>query len=340
MALVAAAYTLPPPPSHVMHDPVTVDIVSRPAPKPETPPLQPEPDKPVVKPETAPRPETPKLASLQKPPTAAAAPVPEPTQPEPPAATLATPGTVTGEKKKLDLTLHAMPSGGSGENAVIVPSGVGSLGGTMGPSSNVPGGKKPWRVDAGNPLFGKLDEEKEDRFPLKPTGDGGYQYKGKAFTANIGRDGRVTFDNKSIRDFKGLSGGFDITDMIMRSKGNDPYRAEKDKFLATTDAMRDKMRKSTQKERMEASLLTLPRTLDETWHTPGLSAERRRALLHEHWLDAASSVGEMGEEAKHACEIIEVYIRRWLPQGTPNGYSEEELETLNRGKKFKFQPYR
>ena len=331
-ALVAAAYTLTPPPSRVVRDPVTVDIFSRPAPKPETPPKKVE----LPKPEP-PRPEAPKVASLQRPSSMTApAPVQPPAQPEPLAQPEPPP---PGEKKKVDLTLHALPGAG-GDNSVILPSGVGSLGGTMGPQSGVPGGKKPWHVDAGNPLFGKLDEEKEDRYPLRPTGDGGYQYKGKAFTANIARDGRVSFDNKSIRDFKGLSGGFDITDMMMRGKGNDPYRVEKDKFLATTDAMRDKMRKTTQKERMEASLLTLPRTLDETWHTPGLSAERRRSLLHSHWLDAASSVSEMGEEAKHACEIIEAYVRRWLPEGTPDAYSEEELDTLNRGKKFKFQPYR
>lgn len=327
-ALVAAAFTLPSPQSRVKHDPVTVDLFSRPTPPKETTPRPP--DRPVLARPEAQKLEAPKVASLQRPqivtpvPTA---PAQAPVETTPP----------TGEKKKLDLTLHALPGGGS-DNAVVLPNGVGSLGGTMGPG--LPGGKKPWHVDAGNPLLGKLDDEKEDRFPLRAVGNGEYQYKGKAFSARIARDGRVSFDDKSIRDFKGLSGGFDITDMMMRGKGNDPYRAEKDAFLKTTDAMREKMRRVSAKEHMEASLLALPRTINETWHTPGLSAERRRALLHELWIDAASSVGEMGDDAKTACETIEQYIRRWLPQGSPNAYSEEELETLNRGKKWKFQPYR
>ncbi len=327
-SLIAAAFTLPVPSARKTGAPVTVDLFTR---KKETPP-EPAP----------PPPEPPKLASrepVQKKQAPEANPL-APQRPEPPPSptpsppVAPSPAPTPSPSQKVDLTLHALPTGP--DSAPSVPSGTGTFGAPM------PGGKKPWRMrgDAGNPITGKLADQEEERFPLKPVGGGEYEYKGTAFSARIGRDGRVSFDDKSIRDFKGLSGGFDITDLIMRGKGDDPYRAEKAAFMKETEGMRKKMAQAALKERIEASLQRLPSHLDEIWRDARRSPTERRRLIFETWKDAATSESESAEAAREACAIVETYVRRYLPAGSEDAFTDDELERYNRGQGKKFYPYR
>lgn len=335
-ALIAAAFTLPAPPKRTTPVTVDVDLFQRKAPKVETPPepQKPEPqkvaepEKPPAKPEK-PEKKDPELA-MREPEHPQVA--PQPLTPEPATPQPTEPNPDKKPPGKVDLTLHALPGG----DGVIVHDGPGTFGTTYG-GGTTPGGKKPWKVDAGNPLIGKLDDVKEERFPLTPVADGGYQYKGKAFTARISRDGRVSFDNKSIRDFNGLSGGFDVTDMLMRAKHNDPYRVEKQAFMDHTETLRKKLMADAQKEHMAASLAQIPSHLDEIWRSPTRPPEARRKLIYDFWIDAAEADSDAGREA---CGIIETYVRRYLPDGTPTAYSDDELAKLNQGKKYKFAPYR
>jgi len=312
-------------------DPVTVDLFTRPPEKLTPPP--PVEKTPEVPPPPTPEPKerTPARRTPEASPLTPVAPVREPDEPPPSAS------SETKPPGKVDLTLHALPGGS--DNAVTVPSGTGSFGGTLGTGE---GGRKPWKMrgDAGNPLTGKLTDEPEDRFPLKAIGGGEFEFKGKAFHARIARDGRVSFDDKSIRDFKGLSGGFDITDLLMRAKGNDPYRAEKQAFLENTESMRKKMAQAALKERVSASLGQLPARLEEIWRDTRRTAKDRRLLLYETWKDAASSEADVGDAAKEACAIVETYVRRYLPVGSEDAYPEEELAQLNRNQRQKFAPYR
>jgi hypothetical protein len=328
VSLIAAAFTLPPPASRKQSDPVTVDLFQR---KKETPP---EPTPPPT-----PAPEPPKLAMRE--PARHSEPSPHPLEPPPPEPKPQNPPTQPptstqppGPPAKVDLTLHALPTGPDG--AASVPSGTGTFGSTPGP-----GERKPWKMrgDAGNPITGKLADEKEDRFPLKPVGGGELEFKGKAFSARIGRDGRVSFDDKNIRDFKGLSGGFDITDMIMRAKGDDPYRAEKAAFMKQTEAVRKKMAQAALKERIEASLAQIPRHLDEIWRNKYHPAAERRRLIYETWKDAALAEADNGDAGRDACAIVETYVRRYLPQGSEDAFTDDELERYNRNQSKKFYPY-
>ena len=332
LALIAAAFALPAPRQRRASDPVTVDLFVR---KPETPPE-------IEAPKAAP-PEPVKIASRElrdRPPTSIEHPLDpnapveaHPTGTEPPPEPQ--PTVDTRPPGKVDLTLHTLPPGS--ESPVSVPSGTGTFG-TPGATP----GKKPWRMrgDVGNALTGKIADEPEDRFPLKAVGGGEYQYKGKAFTALIGRDGRVSFDDKSIRDFKGLSGGFDITDLVMKAKHEDPYRAEKAAFMNQTEAMRKKMTQADLRERRLASLTHLPETLDRIWHDTRMSTVERRKQLFETWKDASMSESEIGDAAKEAGGIIETYVRRYLPQGSEDAFTDDELERYNRGQRTRFQPYR
>jgi len=332
LALIAAAFALPAPMKRRASDPVTVDLFVR---KQET--------KPEVEPPKTPLSEPVKIASRElhdRPPAS----IDHPLDPNPPIEAHPTgiepppeahPTVDTRPPGKVDLNLHTLPPGS--ESPVAVPSGTG----TFGSPGGTPG-KAPWKMrgDPGNPLTGKVADEPEDRFPLKAIGGGEYQYKGKAFTALIGRDGRVSFDDKSIRDFKGLSGGFDITDLVMKAKHEDPYRHEKQAFLNQTEAMRKKMAQADLRERRLGSLTHLPETLDRIWHDSRMSTAERRKQLFETWKDASMSEAEIGDAAKEAGGIIETYVRRYLPHGTEDAFTDDELERYNRGQRIRFQPYR
>ena len=72
--------------------------------------------------------------------------------------------------------------------------------------------------------------------------DGSREYTGHAFTARIMPDGSVRFSDRGpIDGGEMLQGGparFDITDMIMGSQGQDPYRAEREWFMEETEEVR------------------------------------------------------------------------------------------------------
>ncbi|MGB5812590.1 MAG: hypothetical protein WBG86_18790 [Polyangiales bacterium] len=73
---------------------------------------------------------------------------------------------------------------------------------------------------------------------LRPHSDGTYRYKGRSFKAIVERDGSVTFDDGYRQ---GMTLNFDITDHMMRKRGEDPYRVEKNWFLEGTEEFRKEL---------------------------------------------------------------------------------------------------
>ncbi|MGB3050514.1 MAG: hypothetical protein WBB42_05915 [Polyangiales bacterium] len=68
--------------------------------------------------------------------------------------------------------------------------------------------------------------------------DGTHHYQGHAFKAVVEQDGSVTFDDGYGQ---GLTVRFDLTDAIMRRRGEDPYRVEKNWFLEGTEEFRQEL---------------------------------------------------------------------------------------------------
>jgi hypothetical protein len=236
----------------------------------------------------------------------------------------------------VDLTLHGL--GGIVVNNGPVHGGEGGPAGTL--ATNTP--RKPWkpRGDAGDPILGKLAEEKEERFPLKLENDG-YHYDGPSFSAKIAMDGRVTFDDHSIRDFKGLSGGFDLTDLAMRGHHQDPYRYEKEKFMDTTSKLRAELTTRARKDRLESSLAALPAHLEQVWSDASRSARERRGVLFAMWREAAGSDDEDGAAGTKSRATSEAFIRQRLPAGSEDAFTDDELRRYNaRSGGVKFEPYR
>ena len=68
--------------------------------------------------------------------------------------------------------------------------------------------------------------------------DGTYHFKGHAFKAIVEQDGSVTFDEGYKQ---GATIAFDLSDRLMRRRGEDPYRVEKRWFMEGTEELRQQL---------------------------------------------------------------------------------------------------
>jgi hypothetical protein len=302
-----------------------------PAPKPVEPKVEPPKPPPLKNAQRHERhDETP---TTQPPPVAPPPPQQQQQTPQPPPSTLS-----MRPSAPVDLNLHSL--GGIVVNNGPVHGGEGGPAGGSVIASAQP--KKPWkpRGDAGDPILGKLADEKEERFPLKRESDG-YHYDGPSFSAKITMDGAVSFDDHSIRDFKGLSGGFDITDLAMKARKQDPYRYEKEKFMENTAKLRAELTTAARKAMLANSLAVLPAHLDAVWSDLNRSPRERRSTLYAMWREAAGSDEEVGAAGRKARATIEAFIRDRLPEGSIDAYTDDELRRYNsRTGAVKFEPYR
>jgi hypothetical protein len=322
--------------------PRSIDVEIRPTvriPPPPPPPVArpPEPLKPTQKPLKTERPR-PTEAPLPKPVEPPKPIEPPKNEPPPQQAPPEKPSSLSMRPTApVDLNLHGL-------SGVIVQPGGKVQGGEGGPQGTLAAAppRKQWKMrgDAGDPLLGKLPEEKQERFPLSLEGDG-YHYNGPSFSAKIAMDGRVTFEDHAIRDFKGLSGGFDLTDIAMKAKKQDPYRYEKEKFMETTSKLRGELSTKARRDRLESSLAGLPEHLEQIWGDLSRSAVDRRRVLFAMWKEAAGSDEELGPAGKKARSTIEGFIRDRLPEGSNDSFTDEELRRYNvRTGALKFDPYK
>ncbi|MGB5312395.1 MAG: hypothetical protein WBN38_10010 [Polyangiales bacterium] len=104
-------------------------------------------------------------------------------------------------------------------------------------------GESPGPIEAETPDYFEGVGEKQylsRREPprLQRHRDGTYRYRGQAFKAIVEKDGSVVFDDGYRQ---GATVRFDITDAMMRRRGEDPYRVEKKWFLEGTAAFREEL---------------------------------------------------------------------------------------------------
>lgn len=226
-----------------------------------------------------------------------------------------------------------------GGPVVLLPGTYKSLGGSdpgAGGSGGSTGAKPQNRLLKDE----RLEEKKEPEFPLVKEKGGGFKYDGSHFTAHIGPDGSVKIDDRGPFGFqKGGTISFDFTDMIMRGKKQDPYGAEKRRFLEATEKLRNDLRR-VQKESATTdagALAALGAELDELWASGRPAAVRRREIF-ERWCEYADddSVG-----APKALRIIESFVHKHMPAGSALAYTPEELRRFAQSREGRavFDPY-
>jgi hypothetical protein len=149
---------------------------------------------------------------------------------------------------------------------------------------------------------------------------GGYHYDGDGFEADVARDGSVEFHRLRGRV------------LAMRTE-----REEREWFMDATADVRHEMSRS---ESLRTSFDRLPRLLAWVWGS--WSHPEAREILFRIWDEAAESDDpELGSAGEHARKMIERFVRRELPAGSPDHFTDEELQRFNgrRARGPRFDPY-
>ena len=214
------------------------------------------------------------------------------------------------------------------------------------------------------------------RSELRPDGPAGFETDEGPFVARTGRDGRVTFEDRSsfqvhlpsprqlaVGMARGverwsdnprryaeengnqsriaLGGQIEVTDSIMRMGGQDPYASRKMEFADRTRRERMAIAAAENSERLRESLHRTRGELERLWRGPG-SATHKRRLLFLLWDECAESgSAETVHTARAVRGQIIAFVRQHIPAGTRLAYSAAELARHNAGRTSteRFDPY-
>ncbi len=185
---------------------------------------------------------------------------------------------------------------------------------------------------------------RKPRSEMVPDGNGRRRVEDGPTTAHVERDGRVAFEDKPSIGFELpiiTGGSFELTDLVMRSAGQDPYSSRKMELLDRTRPERMQMAATEQSSNLKDAVMRTPATLEEIWRRPGDLAGKRR-LFFTLWDECAETgSAEVLASARAVRAAIVAFIRRRLPQGSRAGYPDRELDRLNarRTSRERFAPY-
>jgi hypothetical protein len=140
---------------------------------------------------------------------------------------------------------------------------------------------------------------------LKPHKDGTYRYRGVAFKAIVEKDGSVTFDDGYRQ---GATVRFDMTDMLMRRRGEDPYRVEKNWFLKGTAEFRAELFERWKEKQTVLALRKLRTRLYRLFADSTLSDDEKEARVIAMLRDTADD--DVGAAAR---KTIAQFIATEMP---------------------------
>jgi hypothetical protein len=122
--------------------------------------------------------------------------------------------------------------------------------------------------------------------------------------------------------------------LLLGLPGKTPHREEKARFLAATAGLRDRMAQEAHAEDLKAALWDLPALLERVWSANRDTPAEGRRLLYELWSEYTNN-----SDAAPACATILGFIRRRLPAGSPNAYTNDELAKYKAAGRAGFDPY-
>jgi hypothetical protein len=183
---------------------------------------------------------------------------------------------------------------------------------------------------------------------LEANGSGGYRGRRPGYRFEIDRDGTIHFETPppvSVTAFVGLgmAVAFDLTDMVMRAAGMDPYVYDKGLVAELTRSMRDKMAVAERPRRIAAALERLPHDLDRLWTRDDLSVEQKRATVLQLWDDLLDDGSDPEAAAADRARATLLRFVRWrLPAGSRDAFTGAELAKFNASRRSRqtFDPYR
>ena len=222
----------------------------------------------------------------------------------------------------------------------------------------------------------RLRHPPRPRSELRPDGARGFRTDEGPFVAHTDPDGRVRFEDRSsvridlpsprqmaVDMARGLErwsedprryteenggqsrlamgGTFELTDMIMRGAGQDPYAARKSAFLDRTREERMRSAAAENSRRLREALHRTRSDLERLWRGPGGAAEKRH-LLFALWDECAETgPDEVVRTGRAVRGQIVGFVRRHLPAGSRAAYTAAELarENARRTSAQLFDPY-
>jgi len=137
-----------------------------------------------------------------------------------------------------------------------------------------------------------------------------------------------------------LTGGFDITDALMRNKGIDPYASRKLEYLDSTRDQRVQIGNRHRQKQLAQAAIIMKSNLDRVWSLPTPAA--RREALFELWDECAETGSEeLVAAGREARTMVIGVIRARVPAGSADAFTAVELAAFNRKKQSKatFTPY-
>ena len=179
----------------------------------------------------------------------------------------------------------------------------------------------------------------EKLYPLKPGPNGGLVYEAPQFSALVASDGTVTFHDRRINySARKAAFSFDLSDEFVRELGHGTsYPYAKANFLAATFKRRTAMAAEVHSRQLRAARTELPRQLDALWADTRYRRRERRRIVFLIWkeLDGTTADG------RSAAATIEVWIRKHLPRGSSDAYTDQELAAYSRERPGEpaFSPY-
>ena len=146
---------------------------------------------------------------------------------------------------------------------------------------------------------------------LRPRQDGTYHFKGHAFKAIVEQDGSVTFDEGYKQ---GATISFDLSDRLMRRRGEDPYRVEKRWFMEGTEEFRQELFERWRAKRTMLALRKLRGRLLRISEDGSLNDRQKAARVVAMFQDTAND--EAGGAARST--IVEFVTERMPAIELPN----------------------
>ncbi len=200
-----------------------------------------------------------------------------------------------------------------------------------------------------------------EQLSLRPTADGGYRYEDKVMWARIHADGQVTIQDRvvnvvvspgTVKPGDGVRPVIirppmvgmevDMTDVIMRAVGDDPYLSRKLRFLEQTADLRAELAATAYRATVVNTIMSLTAELRALWDDEKVPIELRRRELFQLWDDCEDDPNESAAKyGAQARATILAFIRRRLPASSPKAYSPPELRLLNQRRRsvVPFDPY-
>ena len=195
----------------------------------------------------------------------------------------------------------------------------------------------------------------EAGFKLRASGNMVYRDPDWRFSAELQPDGRLVFRDLPGK-FKGMPG---LAEAAIQASGQELYRKQKRALLDKTFELRMGLAVSSARKAMNRRLAALYRDLLELWQRDSVPAPKRRRTIFSRWDECEEAPASVDIEAEFADRAgseldqarteagrearaqIEQFIRRHLPKGSPDAFSEEELRELNRIRRSeqRFDPY-